>query len=254
MLRNTFRHIAGIGQEEERVLWRHGVLRWDQVPHLRFELFSPELTTRLRAGAAESIHRLRLGDALYFMQRLPPELWPRLYPEFSDRFCYLDIETTGLDPDADHITVVTLVHGDRAKTYVWGRTLHRFPLEVPEDALFVTFNGERLDLPMLAARFGHAVVRPQIDLQRVLKAYGHRGGLKQIEPTFRIRRHPGVALDGVEAVELWKRYVDEYNGNALDALIAYNRRDASTLQAIIKQLYRQSMQGFPRPFCSLKTE
>lgn len=175
-------------------------------------------------------------------------------PDFGARLCYVDIETTGLDVDGDHITVATVVCGDAAHTYVDGSDMTQLPDAFPADAVLVTFHGQHFDVPFLRARFGGAVPCAGIDLSPVLRAYGYAGGLKQIEPRLGIHRDEGDVLTGEDAVALWQRYSDKNDCEALESLKAYNRRDACSLRDAMAWLYRRSMRGFPKPFCSLTTE
>ena len=70
------------------------------------------------------------GDAGFFHDRLPSrETW-RLYPEFAGQALFLDIETTGLSPDYDEVTVIGALGGGRLALFVKGINLDQFPAYV----------------------------------------------------------------------------------------------------------------------------
>jgi len=254
MLRNTFQHIRGMGSAEELTLWRHGVLRWEQVERLRFNLFSAELMQRLRVGVKESVDALARGDVAFFMESLSAGLLPRLVPEFGKRMCYVDIETTGLDLKTDSITTVTALYQGCVHTYVRGRDFALLPDALPRGAVIVSFNGKSFDLPFLLKEFGRDIMRLHIDLVPVLKAWGFTGSLKAVERSFGIMRTEPEGITGAHAVKLWDEYEAIGNASALAQLTAYSRRDTLSLAEIMTSLYGDTMRGFPERFCSLTTE
>ena len=63
------------------------------------------------------------GDASFFKPLLPPnETW-RLYREFADRAVFLDIETTGLSPWGDEVTMIGALGGGKLSLFVRGMNL-----------------------------------------------------------------------------------------------------------------------------------
>jgi len=243
-----------MGHAEEQTLWRYGVTRWEQVARLRWNIFSENLMARLREGVAHSFEALRNGDIEFFLSRLSVDMRPRILPEFGDRLCYVDCETTGLDPGRDHVTVVTLGMGSDLFTFVRGEDLQAFPETLPEDAILVTFNGVRFDAVFLLKEFGAVVARPHVDLMPILRAYGFTHGLKAIERKMGFSRSAGDTLEGGGAVQAWQAYTERADTNALAQLVAYNRRDAVVLREMFIRLHQRSMGAFSKPFCSLKTE
>ncbi|MEN8615317.1 ribonuclease H-like domain-containing protein [Dehalogenimonas sp. THU2] len=152
---------------------------------------------------------------------------------------YLDIETTGLSPDACPITVIG-IHLCRGTEEKFVQLVgDGITAEALLDALqgvhtIYTFNGARFDLPyirhrlgidLLAEGFGHC------DLMHHCHHKGLRGGLKKIEPALGIRRRlPDV--NGYEAVRLWWRYINDYDAAALETLLEYNKEDTQNLKIL----------------------
>ena len=151
---------------------------------------------------------------------------------------YLDIETTGLSPNCNQLTVVgiSVDDGDSQRLVqlvgeeITGAAVLE-PLEGVET--LYTYNGSRFDLPFLKKRLG-------IDLA---EGYRHRdlmyscwannlyGGLKAVERRLGIRRKlPDI--DGMEAVRLWHRYRSAQDRRALQTLLEYNQEDVLNLKTL----------------------
>ena len=82
-------------------------------------------------------------------------------PEFADRALFLDIETTGLSPDYNEVTLIGGLGGGRLALFVKGVNLDQFPAYVRQFPLLVTFNGSLFDVPFLRAHFpGPGWTRP----------------------------------------------------------------------------------------------
>ena len=131
MLRNTFIHLPGVGTARERTLWQHGILDWhrfltaaqcDRLPKGSYRSAVPLVQ--------QSLDAVSDGNASFFHGRLPSrETW-RLYPEFADRALFLDIETTGLSPHYDQVTLIGALGGGRLALFVNGINLDQFPAYV----------------------------------------------------------------------------------------------------------------------------
>ena len=67
----------------------------------------------------------------------------RLYTEFADRACFLDIETTGLSADYDKVTTIGAWGGGKLALFVQSVNLDQFPTYIPQFPLLVTFNGSQ---------------------------------------------------------------------------------------------------------------
>ncbi len=155
---------------------------------------------------------------------------------------YLDIESTGLYPRYDEITVVGVYLTDGAST--------RFAQLVGEDitadsilealqgaATIYTYNGSRFDLPFIHYRFGVNLVRlhNHCDLMYHCWRKNLYGGLKRVERQLGFERRL-CEVDGYEAVKLWWRYINDYDEEALRTLLEYNKEDVLNLKTLKERL------------------
>jgi uncharacterized protein YprB with RNaseH-like and TPR domain len=243
MLEQSFCHIPGIGAKTEEGLWAAGIRSLREVaghPGL-----PPRRAALVTHHAEESLARLAARDAHYFAERLPANQHWRLFPHFRDRVAYLDIETTGLGNPGDHITTIALYDGQRIRHYVYGENLPRFPAEIRDYDLLVTYNGKGFDIPFIASYFGQPLSTPHIDLRHVLASLGYSGGLKHVERTLGFDRGDLAEVDGYFAVLLWHDYVRKKNRAALETLLAYNILDTVNLEALMVQAYNLKVAQTP---------
>jgi uncharacterized protein YprB with RNaseH-like and TPR domain len=160
----------------------------------------------------------------------------------SCKEAYLDIETTGLSPIGCDITVVGihLCNGDTTECIqLVGRDVTSYGiLEVLEGVdIIYTYNGSRFDLPFINARLGIDLEEMFVhrDLMYDCWRYNLKGGLKAVERQLGINRDVR-GVDGFEAVRLWWRYVDTFDLEALDTLLAYNKEDVVNLKTLKEML------------------
>ena len=155
---------------------------------------------------------------------------------------YLDIETTGLSPQHNEITVVGihLVGGFDAKfiQLVGSEVTAYSMLEALRGASIIyTYNGRRFDLPFiysclsinLAELFEHR------DLMYDCWKNNLYGGFKAVEKQLGIQREL-TEVNGYEAVRLWWRYMDYFDLDALNTLLKYNKEDVINLKALKEML------------------
>jgi uncharacterized protein len=249
MLHHTFLHLPGVGAHRERTLWRQGILDWDRFLEA---VENGALRQGIYESAAplvrQSLDAVGIGDAGFFHDRLPSrETW-RLYPEFADRALFLDIETTGLSPHYNEVTVIGALGGNQLALFVKGINLDQFPAYVRQFPLLVTFNGSQFDVPFLRAHFPEARLdQAHIDLRFSLASLGYRGGLKAVERTLGLRRDPAIqGVDGFEAVRLWRCY-QRGDRHALRKLILYNLTDVVNMVELVETTVRlkQPQLAFP---------
>lgn len=239
MLQNSFIHVTGIGPKRERALHRRGITTWSRFLSKPADSGLPaSVIEQAVRQLEESAYRLGARDALFFDRNLPScEKW-RMWSDFESEAVFLDIETTGLGPPIDYVTVVGLHDSSGTHSFVRGENLFMLPEALAKYRLVVTFNGSQFDLPFLKAHMGNIFGgHAHIDLRFVLRRLGFRGGLKSVERQLGIRRPPELAgVDGFEAVRLWHRYVagDE---NSLKKLVAYNRQDTENLRPLMELAY-----------------
>lgn len=237
MLENTFIHLPEFGPRRERRLWSSGITDWDEFLD-RFGS-SPYHKNHCRILASSS-YALRLGDAGHFAALLPgSETW-RAFPSF-DSVAYLDIETTGLAPATDHVTVIGLFDGNRTYSYIHGQNLSDFVRDIGSYDMVVTFNGSLFDIPFLRKSFpGLRMPRLHVDLRFVLQSLDVRGGLKRIEERFGYEREDDLkGLTGYDAVKFWQAYIKRNDKDALDRLVRYNAADISNLKRLLEWAYKE---------------
>lgn len=233
-LESSFIQIPGIGEKTERRLWAAGITDWRG--GVETDAIGPARCDRIENFAAEASYRLERNDVSYFETALPSAARWRLAESFRSEIAALDIETTGLDPDRNHVTTVSLARDDGVRTFVRGQDLTAASLReaISDVAVLVTFNGARFDLPFLETDLGITLDRPHLDLLYPCRRIGWEGGLKAVERAVGVDRSlPDV--DGRDAVRLWYRY-RQGDEDALDRLVRYNQEDVRTLLPIVDEV------------------
>jgi uncharacterized protein YprB with RNaseH-like and TPR domain len=242
MLKNTFVHIPGIGDQTERRLWEEGIISWDDFLDNEDKTPFQGRRTRqfVRSYVEESKRHLEKKNHHYFVDKVPRrELW-RAYKEFKDSVAFLDIETTGLSSERHDITMIGVYDGKESKVFTRGRNLSRFPNYIRKFKSIVTYNGARFDIPFIQSAFPDLSLHQiHIDIMYPLRRLGYRGGLKGIEKQVGIARSEETdGLSGYDAVVLWKKHLrgDE---NALDTLERYNIEDIENLETLSDLAYEE---------------
>jgi len=242
MLEQTFIHIPGVGPKTERELWQSGIRSWDDITAILRPPapISAALRRRLEIYIPQSVEAVKNRDAAFFA-RLSAlgEAW-RLFPEFESQSVFLDIETTGLSPVFDTVTMVGLFDGHRYEVFIDGQNLQDLPDRLKKYSVVVTFNGAGFDLRFLKLTFPDLQLPPiHIDLRWVTRRLGYRGGLKSIEKEFGISRDESVEdINGYDATVLWSRHL-RGDRTALQKLVTYNTEDVVHLKAIMEMAYDQ---------------
>jgi uncharacterized protein YprB with RNaseH-like and TPR domain/predicted nuclease with RNAse H fold len=240
MLQQTFIHIPGIGKQTESELWERGIHSWDDADRFdkRFGAVGVRLQQKLDEYIPLSREAVRRRDAAFF-ERLSAlgEAW-RLFPSFADDCVYLDIETTGLSPVFDTVTMVGLFDGRNYKVFVEGDNLKDLPAHLRQYSVVITFNGAGFDLRFLKLAFpGLALPPVHIDLRWSARKLGMKGGLKAIEAKLGLKRAAEIEdLTGYDATVLWAKYLRGEKA-ALERLIQYNTEDVVHLKAIMEIVY-----------------
>jgi len=166
---------------------------------------------------------------------------------------YLDIETTGFDPEECDLTVIGIYvddEGERSLTQLVGDDITAaglMDLVKPVRTLY-TYNGERFDLPYIKAKLGldltlHCEHR---DLMHACHRRGLYGGMKNVERMLGIKRKL-AGVDGRLAIQLWRDYKLYDCADSLAALLEYNKEDVVNLKLLRDLLERETppISGIP---------
>jgi len=106
--------------------------------------------------------------------------------------------------------------------------------------IIVSFNGDNFDLPMIKKCLDLDLkqTHKSIDLLKIKRKLGIRGGLKELEKMFGIKRKT-EGMNGYNAMTLWEIYIKKGRLDALNLLLQYNREDVLNLIPLEKILSQQ---------------
>jgi hypothetical protein len=153
---------------------------------------------------------------------------------------YMDIETTGLSADHNHITLIGLHSPEATSVYIDNHNHKRAVNDIDACKYLVTFNGNRFDIPFVDKHYGLKQEFKSIDLMYLFWQLGYKGGLKKIEHNLGLSRMDDVAsMDGREAVTLWHKY-KAGDPNALNKLVNYNIEDIVNLEVLLNFALQKS--------------
>lgn len=237
-IENSFIPASGIGEKTEKKYWKKGITHWDHVEDSSD--ISDAKKEKLMNFIRKARKNLEVNNEAFFKQKFPnKELW-RTYRNFEDDIAFFDIETTGLEPERNKVTTVSIHRGDETKTLIRGQDLTREKLkeEFFQSSVIVSFNGKRFDQPFLEKSFDMQIENPHLDLMYTCKRLGYSGGLKKIEKKMGIEREL-EDLDGREAIRLWKKYENEGDEEALRKLVEYNQYDTVNLRDLLERTHNQ---------------
>ena len=154
------------------------------------------------------------------------------------RNAYLDIETTGLYPQQDNITVIGIYFCDGNE----GQLVQLYNSSLNCEALLkamegtdniYTYNGERFDLPFIQASLGPDLSRMHSHTDLMFDCWKHnlKGGFKAVLRRLGIDRET-EGLSGLHAIWLWEQYCKQNDQSALELLLKYNRDDVVNLKQL----------------------
>lgn len=252
MLTQSFIFAKGLTEELERTLWSKGIVSWEvlrQFPEEAVAVLGDARARKLVEQVAEAQEALARGDAAWFKAIWPErETW-RLWKGFAglDRIALVDIETTGLTPGYDQITVIGLADGAKATAYVAGRPqpgdepIEKFRDAIKAYHLIVTYNGTSFDLPFIEKSFRDANFKftlPHFDVMLPARTIGLQGGLKDMEKQVGIVRPADIKdMRGVEAIQLWGQWKNSGDLAAYKRLTTYCKADCVNLKDFSDAVY-----------------
>jgi len=155
---------------------------------------------------------------------------------------YLDIETTGLNPVYNEITIVGIFIINETQE----KCVQLIGEKINGDSILgalegvdhlYTYNGRRFDLPFINTRHGVNLESQfkHCDLMHYCWRNNLYGGLKNVERCLGIERNL-KDVNGLEAIRLWWRYINDYDRTALNTLLEYNREDIMNLRVLKDRL------------------
>ena len=155
---------------------------------------------------------------------------------------YLDIETTGLSPGADAITVIGIYRCNGSESEVIqlvgdAVTAENLLAALEGAGTIYTYNGQRFDLCFIKAVLGINLedLCEHHDLMYACWQNNLYGGFKAVERQLGIpRKLQGIS--GYDAVLLWWRYINDGDEDALNTLLEYNKEDVLNLKVLRERL------------------
>ena len=244
MLQNTFLHLSGIGESTERRIWASGLHSWtDYLEALQAGAVRGSRLQAVRPEVEQSVQAYEGGLWRFFECKLPSHQKWRAFGDLADQALYVDIETTGMGPDAS-ITVIGTYDGKETKAFIAGENMLDAVEEIERHPLIVTYNGASFDMPMIRSRLHCELLNHvHIDLRFPLHRLGYTGGLKSIEKRLKIERSGRTqGLDGWDAVRLWYEYRSG-NQESLELLLEYNQEDIVNLEPLMQLVWREMSKG-----------
>lgn len=222
-----------VGARAEVKVWSQGVRNWNDFISLsKINGFSRSRKNFCDWRLQHAKKALRDEDVNFFGNALPQgEHW-RLFKQFKDDACYLDIETSGY---YGNVTVVGISDGVDTFTFVRGFNLEKDSIEkvINKYKVMLTFNGASFDLPVMRRYFNMDFKIPHIDLRFAAQKIGLSGGLKSIEKQINITRREEVAdMGGDDAPYLWEMWKSTGKREYLDKLVMYNEEDILNLKPL----------------------
>ncbi len=231
--------IAGITPEQELKMMRSGITSVALLKLHCGEMFPPAHAARIRASIAryEKFRDLELTDGI--VNAFPCGHRVRVLCDRFERACFLDIETD----ERMRITCVSTQMNCQSSTFLRGRNLDDFLDVLHKAELVVSFNGKRFDMPIIRRTYGLTEVPAQIDLMEEARHYGFSGGLKKIEDMIGFCRTPSKGMNGVDAINLWNRFLSSGEEGIVEKLMQYNQEDVESLVALYRWLLPLSLEN-----------
>ena len=253
LLRGFFQHLPGISASREAKLRSEGVQDWNDLlsrTPAQLDLFRKGAST-LSCAVEESEGALALRDVDFFKKMLPRREYYRIAASFPDLCVFLDIESTGLSPYYDQVTLLGWSVGSRYEVLVDPSETKQLELDLCAQPIVITFNGTLFDLPFLTNQFNTDWSRAtHVDLRYLAKRVGLAGGQKKIEVSIGLTREASLEdISGAEAVGLWFDY-KEGDLNALRRLIRYNHADIEGMKFLFEVVVDRLESGIGANFAN----
>jgi len=240
MIKSTFCHLPGISLADEKDYWRKGIHTWDDLLCWASVFANDARYAALQTAIANSKAAVASQSSGFFLKDLPESEWYRVYGDFPTQIHCLDIETDGLQEDAQ-ITCLSVLNAGKMCSFISGDDLESAAEELAEVRIAVTFNGSRFDIPRLMRHFRRFCPKYHLDLARLLRKRKIRGTLKDVAIRFGWKqdREAAAIVDGEDAARAWAEYEQSGDPSILESLRAYNQKDVQKLDFILRVLLRR---------------
>ena len=246
MIESTLCHLPSISLAEVKNLRRKGLRNWDDLLCWAAVYADDARYRTLEEAIIRSRQALASQNAGFFLKNMPESEHYRIYPDFTPQIFFLDIETEGLDQDAE-ITCLSVLNMDIMRSYLCTDGLDSAERLLGQIRIAVTFHGTRFDIPRLMRRFPGLRVRFHIDLARIIKFHKLSGGLKDVvlRLGWKPKGNPSTITNGQQAAEAWHSYQQSADSSILRDLQAYNQEDVQMLRFLIRALVSQHARSIP---------
>lgn len=236
MIEGAFLHCRGVGPARLAKLHQAGVRTWAEAL-ARPEAIPSACRDAVCEEAARCLAALERADAGYFARELaPPDRW-RLLTRFLPAITFVDLETTGLEIDAQ-VTVIGCHHRGELRVFVEHEDLDEFLDLLDEVTVLASFNGSSFDVPRLLAAFHVPKLPcPHLDLRWAMYYQGWKGTQAAIEAELGEARPEDLrGVDGARAVELWDAWRAHGDARARQLLLRYCGADVLSLVRLAHHL------------------
>ena len=242
-LRQAFAHFPNIGPTRLKMLLEAGIRSWEDIGpfpppelHVWNAFWTPIYQTAIACREADATN-----DIQFFIERLAPmDRWRLLYKHWS-QCAFLDIETSGLDFDAD-ITVISVFYQHRVHLFVKDENIDDFPDFLLTLPFIATYNGSTFDIPKIIRNFNLPPLPiPHVDLRWLCHRLDLTGGLKPIEHTLGIVRPTDLqGTDGDDAIRLWQEWQSRHDDMSRYRLLKYCAADTLSLQLVTDRILEKN--------------
>ncbi|MBR6057791.1 MAG: ribonuclease H-like domain-containing protein [Victivallales bacterium] len=245
-LRQAFTHFPNIGPVRLKMLLEAGIRSWEDIGpfpppelHAWNAFWPPIYQTAIECREADAAN-----DIQFFIEHLAPQDRWRLLHKHWPQCAFLDIETSGLDFDAD-ITVISVFYQHQVQLFVKDENIDDFPDFLLTLPFIVTYNGSTFDIPKITRFFNLPPLPvPHIDLRWLCQRLDLTGGLKPIEQMLGIIRPQDLqGTDGDDAIQLWQQWQAFHAPHARYLLMKYCAADTLSLELVTDRILEQH--GFP---------
>ena len=231
MIRNSFIFLEKVRKKKEQNIWKQAK-NWNEFLNTDIKGISKQSKAQYNRIINEAKEALKLENPNFFINKLPQkEMW-RLYQEFKDDCCFLDIEVNS----QGKIVVVGISNYYNTNFFVKGVNLNLIQKELSKYKIIITFNGGAFDLPKLKNQLNININMPNIDLKPLCVNLGLKGGLKEVEKILKLNRPSHLYGN---PVDLWKSFHASGDREYLDLLLEYNREDIENLKGVMDYVYQK---------------